>query len=153
MNSWSQMSNLKSQIACSAAKYRSRNCPFRAGRFSQTPPQGGALRLLRNPLPWADLLRPFRPNLKQNHDIALGKQTQSGPRLPKPMCHWLAVFGQPVPAREGHQRMDFSDTPNDLPRGVLRRSIPLDRGRDDPLVWDAPPSEPDVQISRIRLSG
>ena len=28
-----------------------------------------------------------------------------------------------------------------------------DRGRDDPLVWDAPPSEPDVQISRIRLSG
>jgi hypothetical protein len=27
------------------------------------------------------------------------------------------------------------------------------RGRDGPLVWAAPPSEPDWQISRIRLSG
>jgi hypothetical protein len=28
-----------------------------------------------------------------------------------------------------------------------------DRGRNVPLVWDAPPSEPDERVYRIRLSG
>ena len=39
-------------------------------------------------------------------------------------------------------------------RGVMEEKADLaDRGREDPLVWVSPPSEPDVRVSRIRLSG
>ena len=37
--------------------------------------------------------------------------------------------------------------------GVRASSRSADRGRDGPLIWAAPPSEPDWRVSRIRLSG